>query len=139
MPAPTGALGHFQALPFPARLAVGFLGMMGVIWLTRWLGGLSVPLALLLWCAVGIGIWRADGGLGWADRYPAATRVLDRFAPRFVMTLAPRHPWQLPSPRQRSRHRRPRRPSHAGVGGNARRKPAIENHGAGRVPFRRPR
>ena len=92
MPAPTGALGHFQALPFPARLAVGFLGMMGVIWLTRWLGGLSVPLALLLWCAVGIGIWRADGGLGWADRYPAATRVLDRFAPRFVMTLAPAPP-----------------------------------------------
>jgi hypothetical protein len=92
MPAPTGALGHFQALPFPARLAVGFLGMMGVIWLTRWLGGLSVPLAVLLWCAVGIGIWRADGGLTWADRYPAATRVLDRFAPRFVMTLAPASP-----------------------------------------------
>lgn len=92
MPAPTGALGHFQALPFPARLAVGFLGMMGVIWLTRWLGGLTVPLAVLLWCAVGIGIWRANGGLAWADRYPAATRVLDRFAPRFVMTLAPVSP-----------------------------------------------
>jgi hypothetical protein len=91
MPAP-GALGHFQALPFPARLAVRFLGMMGVIWLTRWLGGLSVPLALLLWCAVAIGVWRADGGLAWADRYPTATRVLDRFAPRFVMTLAPAPP-----------------------------------------------
>jgi hypothetical protein len=86
MAAPTGALGHFQALPFPARLAIGFLGMMCVIWLTRWLGGASVPLAVLLWCAVGICVWRADGGFLWADRYPKTARVLDRFAPRLIMT-----------------------------------------------------
>src|SRR5271169_3235471 len=89
MAAPTGALGHFQALPFPARLAIGFLGMMCVIWLTRWLGSLSLPLAVLLWCAVAVGVWRADGGLTWADRYSKATRVLDRFAPRVALSWAP--------------------------------------------------
>jgi energy-coupling factor transporter ATP-binding protein EcfA2 len=89
MAAPTGALGHFQALPFPARLAIGFLGMMCVIWLTRWLGGLSLPLAVLLWIVVTVGVWRADGGLTWADRYPKATRVLDRFAPRVVLSMGP--------------------------------------------------
>lgn len=89
MAAPTGALSLFQALPFPARLAVGFLGVMGVMWLTRWLGGLSVPLAVLLWCAAGIGVWRADGGFNQVDRYPWATRALDIFAPRLVMGVTP--------------------------------------------------
>ena len=89
MAAPSGVLSHFQALPFPARLAIGFLGMMCVIWLTRWLGGLSLPLAVLLWCAVAVGVWRADGGLTWADRYPKATRLLDRFAPRVTLSWAP--------------------------------------------------
>jgi hypothetical protein len=95
MAAPSGAIGHFQALPFPVRLAVGFLGVMAVAWLTRWLGGVTVPLAILLWCAVGIGVWRAGGGLTRADRYPWATRALDAFAPRLVMRSAPAAPVEV--------------------------------------------
>jgi hypothetical protein len=92
MAGPSGPLGQFQALPFAARLAIGFLGLMAVVWLTRLLGGVSVLLAVLLWCAAGIGIWRADGKLAWADRYPWATRALDGFAPRLVMSVTPAAP-----------------------------------------------
>jgi hypothetical protein len=89
MAAPASAISHFQALPFPARLAIGFFGLMAVAWLTRWLGGTLVPVAILLWCAVGLGVWRADRGLAWADRYPRITRALDHFAPRLVVRLTP--------------------------------------------------
>lgn len=92
MAAPSGPFGRFQALPFPARLAIGFFGLMVVVWLTRWLGGLSVVLAILLWGAAGLGVWRADGKLAWADRYPWATRALDKFAPRLIMGVAPAPP-----------------------------------------------
>jgi hypothetical protein len=48
MAAPSGALRQCQALPFPIRLAGIFLAVMAMIWLTRWLGGISVLVALLL-------------------------------------------------------------------------------------------
>ena len=63
MASPAGAIGQFQALPFPVRLALGFLGVMAVMWLARWLGVMSLLLAILLWCAAGIGVWRAGGGI----------------------------------------------------------------------------
>ena len=77
-----------QSLPFPVRLAGIFLAGMAVIWLTRWLGGISVLVALLLWCAVGIGLVHASGRLAWVDRYPWAARILQGFAPRFAIGLA---------------------------------------------------
>jgi hypothetical protein len=40
--------------PFPIRLAGIFLAGVAMIWLTLWLGGISVLMALLLSCAVGI-------------------------------------------------------------------------------------
>jgi hypothetical protein len=42
MAAPAGAIGQWQSLPFPVRLAGIFLAGMAMIWLTRWLGGISV-------------------------------------------------------------------------------------------------
>src|ERR1700674_5362402 len=87
MTAPPGAIRQWQSLPFPVRLAGIFLAGMAVIWLTRWLGGITVLVALLLWCAVGIGLMHASGRLGWVDRYPWATRVLEGFAPRLAMAL----------------------------------------------------
>jgi hypothetical protein len=56
-----GVVGQWQSLPFPIRLAGIFLAGMAMIWLTRWLGGISVLVALLLWCAVGIGRSGARG------------------------------------------------------------------------------
>ena len=70
-------------MPFPVRLAGLFLAGMAMIWLTRWLGGISVLVALLLWCAVGIGLAHASGWLAWVDRYPWAARILEGFAPRW--------------------------------------------------------
>ena len=82
MALPASALSRWQALPFPAKLAVGFLGFMAVIWLRDSLGAASVLLALLLWGAVVIGVVYAGGGLAWADRYPQLARLLQAFAPR---------------------------------------------------------
>jgi hypothetical protein len=70
MTAPAGVFRAWQALPFPVRLAGIFFGGMAMIWLTRWLGGISVLVALLLWCVVGIGLVHARGRLAWVDRYP---------------------------------------------------------------------
>jgi len=42
MAAPAGAIGQWQSLPFPVRLAGIFLAGMAMIWLTRRLGGISV-------------------------------------------------------------------------------------------------
>jgi hypothetical protein len=86
MAAPAGAIGQWQSLPFPVRLAGIFLGGMALIWLTRWLGSISVLVALLLWCAIVIGLMHASGRLGWVDRYPWAARILDGFAPRLSMS-----------------------------------------------------
>lgn len=88
MAAPPGTIRQWQLLPFPLRLAVIFLAGMAVIWLTRWLGGISVLVALLLWCAVGIGLLHSSGRLAWTDRYPWATHVLEGFAPRLAIGLA---------------------------------------------------
>src|SRR5271169_1939247 len=87
MAAPSGAIRPWQSLPFPIRLAGIFLAVMAMIWLTRWLGGISVLVALLLSCAVGIGLLHASGRLAWVDRYPWAARILDSFAPRLAMGL----------------------------------------------------
>jgi hypothetical protein len=86
MATPAGAIGQWQALPFPIRLAGMFLAVMALIWLTRWLGGISVLVALLLWCAIGIGLLHASGRLAWVDRYPWPARILDGFAPRLSMS-----------------------------------------------------
>src|SRR5580700_6011648 len=86
MATPAGAIGQWQALPFPIRLAGIFLAGMALIWLTRWLGGISVLVALLLWCAIGIGLLHASGRLAWVDRTPWAARILDGFAPRLSMS-----------------------------------------------------
>jgi hypothetical protein len=83
-----GVVGQWRSLPFPLRLAGIFLAGMAVIWLTRWLGGISVLVALLLWCAVGIGLLHASGRLAWLDRYPWAARMLEGFAPRLAVALA---------------------------------------------------
>jgi energy-coupling factor transporter ATP-binding protein EcfA2 len=87
MAAASGTIRQWQSLPFPVRLAGMFLAFMAVIWLTRWLGGISVLVALLLWCAVGIGLVHASGRLAWVDRYPWAARILEGFAPRFAFGL----------------------------------------------------
>jgi hypothetical protein len=87
MATPSGAIRQWQSLPFPVRLAGIFLAGMAMIWLTRWLGGISVLVALLLWCAVGIGLVHASGRLTWVDRYPWAARILQGFAPRFAFGL----------------------------------------------------
>jgi ATPase family associated with various cellular activities (AAA) len=94
MAAPSGVIGQWQALPFPIRLAGIFLAVMAMIWLTRWLGGISVVVALLLWCAIGVGLLHASGRLGWVDRYAWPARILDGFAPRLVMGL----PTAAPAP-----------------------------------------
>jgi hypothetical protein len=86
MATPAGAIGQWQALPFPIRLAGIFLVGMALIWLTRWLGGIAVLVAVLLWCAIGIGLLHASGRLGWVDRYRWAARILDGFAPRLSMS-----------------------------------------------------
>jgi hypothetical protein len=86
MAAPSGAIGQWQSLPFPVRLAGIFLAGIALIGLTRWLGGFSALVALLLWCAIGIGLLHAGGRLGWVDRYPWAARILDGFAPRLSMS-----------------------------------------------------
>jgi hypothetical protein len=86
MAAPAGAIGQWQSLPFPIRLAGIFLAVMALISLTRWLGGISVLVALLLWCAICIGLLHAGGRLAWVDRYPWAARILDDFAPRLSMS-----------------------------------------------------
>jgi hypothetical protein len=83
-----GVVGQWRSLPFPIRLAGIFLAGMAMIWLTRWLGGISVLVALLLWCAVGIGVLHASGRLAWMDRYPWAARMLEGFAPRFAIALS---------------------------------------------------
>jgi hypothetical protein len=75
-----GAIGQWQSLPFPVRLAGIFLAGMAMIWLTRWLG-VSVLVALLLWCAVGIGLVHAGGRLSWVDRYPLRQPPLRGRAP----------------------------------------------------------
>src|ERR1700733_9216332 len=85
MAAPSGPFHQWQSLPFPVRLAGYFLGGVTMIWLTRWLGGISVLVALLLWCAAGIGLLHAGGRLTWLDRYPWATRILGGFAPRLTV------------------------------------------------------
>ena len=90
MATPSGAIRQWQSLPFPVRLAGMFLAVMAVIWLTRWLGGISVLVALLLWCAVGIGLVHASGRLAWVDRYPWAARVLEGFAPRVAIRTGDR-------------------------------------------------
>jgi hypothetical protein len=87
MAAPSGAIRPWQSLPFPIRLAGIFLGGMALIWLTRWLGGISVMVAFLLWCAVGVSLMHASGRLAWVDRYPWAASILDGFAPRLAMGL----------------------------------------------------
>jgi hypothetical protein len=87
-----GVVGQWQSLPFPMRLAGIFLAGMAMIWLTRWLGGLSVLVAALLWCAVGIGLLHASGRLAWVDRYPGAARVLEGFAPRLAVALSAARP-----------------------------------------------
>ena len=87
MATPSGAIRQWQSLPFPVRLAGIFLAGMAMIWLTRWLGGISVLVALLLWCAVGIGLVHASGRLAWVHRYPWAARILQGFAPRFAVAL----------------------------------------------------
>jgi ATPase family associated with various cellular activities (AAA) len=87
MAAPSGAIWQWHALPPPLRLAGIFLAFMAVFWLTSWLGGISVLVALLLWCAVGIGVMHASGRLAWVDRYPWAARVLEGFAPRVAVVL----------------------------------------------------
>jgi hypothetical protein len=46
-----------------------------------------VLVALLLWCAVGMGVAHASGRLAWVDRYPWAARILEGFAPRLAMGL----------------------------------------------------
>jgi hypothetical protein len=101
MAAPAGAIRQWQSLPFPVRLAGIFLAGMAMIWLTRWLGGFSLLVALLLWCAVGVSLLHASGRVAWADRYPWAAGILDGFAPRLVMglpTAAPA-PASVPAPR----------------------------------------
>jgi len=82
-----GVVGQWRSLPFPLRLAGIFLAGMAMIWLTRWLGAISVLVAFVLWCAVGIGLLHASGRLAWMDRYPAAARILEGFAPRLAMAL----------------------------------------------------
>jgi hypothetical protein len=101
-PSSSGAIRQWQALPLPVRLMGMFLGFMAVIWLTRWLGGISVLVALLLWCAVGIGLLHASGRLAWVDRYPWAARILEGFAPRFASGLptAARSAASTPAPPQ---------------------------------------
>jgi energy-coupling factor transporter ATP-binding protein EcfA2 len=80
-----GVVGQWQSLPFPIRLAGIFLAGMAMIWLTRWLGGVSVLVAAVLWCAVGIGLLHASGRLAWMDHHPWAARMLEGFAPRLAM------------------------------------------------------
>jgi hypothetical protein len=87
MAAPAGVIGQWQSLPFPIRLAGIFHAGIAMIWLTRWLGGISVMVAFLLWCAVGVSLLHASGRLAWVDRYPWAARILDGFAPRLAMGL----------------------------------------------------
>jgi hypothetical protein len=96
MAVPSSTLGRFQGLPFVAKLAIGFLAFMAVIWLRNWLGATSVLLATLLWCVVGIGVLYASGFMTWADRYPAVTRILDGFAPRFTTRMPPVEPPPAP-------------------------------------------
>jgi hypothetical protein len=84
-----GMIGQWQSLPFPVRLAGIFLAGMAMIWLARWLGGVSLLVALLLWSAVGIGLLYASGRLAGLDRYPFVARLLDRFAPRLAMRAPP--------------------------------------------------
>jgi hypothetical protein len=43
-----GAVGQWQSSPFPLRLAGIFLAGMAALWLTRWLGGVSILVAVLL-------------------------------------------------------------------------------------------
>jgi hypothetical protein len=50
MAVPSGAIRQWQSLPFPIQMAGIFLAGMAMIWLTSWLGGISVLVALLLWC-----------------------------------------------------------------------------------------
>ena len=107
MAAPSGAIRQWQSLPFPVRLAGIFLAGMAVIWLTRWLGGISVLVALLLWCAVGIGLVHASGRLAWVDRYPWAARVLEGFAPRVAIGLATAAPVAPAPPRPDEARARP--------------------------------
>lgn len=103
MAAPAGAFGQWQSLPVPVRLAGLFLAGMAAIWLTRQLGGISVLVPLLLSCAVGIGLLHATGRLAWIDRYPAAARILDGFAPRLFMG----RPTAAPAPVSASTQHRP--------------------------------
>jgi hypothetical protein len=88
MAAPSGAMRQWQSLPFPIQMAGIFLAGMAMIWLTSWLGGFSVLVAVLLWCAVGIGLLHAGGRLAWVDRYPVAARILEGFAPRLAIALS---------------------------------------------------
>ncbi|MGP0092329.1 MAG: AAA family ATPase [Xanthobacteraceae bacterium] len=87
MAASSGIIRQLQSLPFPLRLAGIFLAVVAAIALMRWLGGISVLVALLLWCVVGIGLVHASGRLPWVDRYPWAARILEAFAPRFAVAL----------------------------------------------------
>jgi hypothetical protein len=75
---PSGAIRPWQSLPFPIRLAGIFLAGMAMIWLTRWLGGIPVMVAFLLWCAVGVRLLHASGRLALVIAIHGRARILDR-------------------------------------------------------------
>jgi hypothetical protein len=81
-----GTIGQWHSLPFPVRLAGIFLAGMAMIWLVRWLGGISVLVALLLWVIAAVGLMHASGQIAFIDRFPLIARVLDVFVPRLGTT-----------------------------------------------------
>jgi hypothetical protein len=89
---------HWRRLPLPLRLGLGIFGIFVLIWVSHSLGGASIPLAGMLWGLAVIGVLHSSDRLLWIDRYPAASRLLNSYAPRFALsTYSPGHQVQSSS------------------------------------------
>ncbi len=82
-------LAQLGRLPLPFRIGLAVIGVIGIIWLSQWLGGLSIVLAAGCWGLTLAGVLYASDRLPMVERLPAARRMFEQFAPKHAYAAAP--------------------------------------------------
>jgi len=82
-------LAQLGRLPLPFRIGLAVIGVIGIIWLSQWLGSLSILLAAGCWGVTLAGVLYASDRLPMAERFPPLRRALEQLAPKYAYAAAP--------------------------------------------------
>jgi len=76
----------------PLLIGLGVVAVIFLIAFARWLGGVSLWIAGVLWVSAGIGVLHASSRLRWTDRYPSVSRLLALYTSSPGYRLSPSPP-----------------------------------------------